>query len=140
MSARTLLASLLSLQLMFSPALAMAAPRQRPQDSARATPERNVEQLRRYVSALPVGSAVKVRLLNGKRLRGTLMMVDAEGVTVRPKTRIPEPEREIAFEALDFMELETGGEGRGTAVLIGVGSAVATFLSLWVAAFALIDD
>ena len=101
---------------------------------------RDVDVLRRFVGALPIGSTVRVRLLNGERVRGTLMAVDADAMIVRPKTRVPEPARTVSFEQLDFVELDSGHGNRGTAVLIGVGSAVATFVSLWLVALAVLDD
>lgn len=101
---------------------------------------RDLDLLRRFVGALPIGSVVRARLVNGERVRGTLMAVDADAMVVRPKTRVPEPARTVTFEQLDFVELDGGHGNRGTAVLIGVGSAVATFVSLWLVALAVIED
>lgn len=137
MSFRSVIAAVMCTVLV-SPASASAAALRARQQPSRPS-IRDVEVLKTYAAALPIGSLVKVRLLSGEQLRGTLMHVDATEVIVRPKTRIPEPERRIAFADLDLVELDRGG-GHGTAVLIGVGSAVATFLSLWLVALAVIDD
>lgn len=110
------------------------------QPSAQSTALRDVELLKRYAAALPIGATVRVRVVTGERLRAVLMQVDGNAIVIRPKTRIPEPTRQVPFEQLDTLELEGAGGARGTAVLIGVGSAVATFVSLWLVALAVIDD
>lgn len=101
---------------------------------------RDPDLLRRFVGELPIGSTVRLRLSSGERVRGTLMAVDADAMIVRPRTRVPEPTRTVLFEQLDFVELDGHHDNRGTAVLIGVGSAVATFVSLWLIALAAFSD
>jgi hypothetical protein len=95
-----------------------------------------------YVSKLPVGSLVKVTPKEGRSFKGILMVVDHDTITVKPKTRIARPERQIKLADVDFVEMqERNGGSNGTlkAVGIGVASAVGVFMGLILVSLAIAD-
>lgn len=95
-----------------------------------------------YVSKLPVGSIVKVTPKEGRSFKGILMVVEHDTITVKPKTRIARPERQIRLADIDFVELqERNGSSNGAlkAVGIGVASAVGVFMGLILVSLAIAD-
>ncbi len=98
------------------------------------------EVWRRYAESLPIGSLVRIVLTDGARVKGTLMVVEPDAMVVKPKTRLPEPARRVPFSSIESMEPERGGIGAGKAVLIGVASGAASFMTMFVIALTLIDD
>jgi hypothetical protein len=76
-----------------------------------------------YVQKLPVGSRVRVHLRDGRRERGTLMDATAERLVLLPRTRIPEPPREIPFDRVLGVEIENGNGSGGVGRAIGIGIA-----------------
>ena len=110
--------------------------------AAFAQPPNAAELLYAYVSKLPVGSLVKVTPKEGRSFKGILMVVDRDTITVKPKTRIARPERQLRLADLDFVELqERNGGGNGTlkAVGIGVASGVGVFMGLILVGLAISD-
>ena len=75
-----------------------------------------------FVQKVPIGSVVKIRTRDGERLTAIVFVVDDVGMTVKPKTRYPEPARRIAFDRLDNVELQR--EGVNYAKAAGIGAAV----------------
>lgn len=95
-----------------------------------------------YVQKLPVGSRVRVHLLDGGRERGTLMDATAERIVIQPRTRIPEPPREVPLERVLGIELENGS-GTGSvarAIGIGVAAGAGTFLGIFLLLAAIYSD
>ena len=94
-----------------------------------------------YVAKLPVGSVVKVTPKEGRSFKGILMVVDRDTITVKPKTRIARPERQIRLADIDFVELQerNGGNGALKAVGIGVASGVGVFMGLILVGLAISD-
>jgi hypothetical protein len=129
---RMLAAALALLIALPGPVSAAAAERYAAQD---------VDLLRQYASKLPVGGLVKVRLRSGGSVKGILMLADDEGIVVKPKTRLPEPERRLPFSTIDMIELEQrGGMSTAKAVGIGVASGVATFFGIMLIIIAAFND
>jgi hypothetical protein len=92
------------------------------------TPATNQKLLADYVQKLPVGTRVRVHLMNGRRERGTLMDATAERIVVQRRTRIPEPATEIPLDRVTAVDVETGNGGVGKAIAIGIAAgAGATF-------------
>jgi hypothetical protein len=83
-----------------------------------------------YTSKLPIGSTVRVRTTDGKRITGVLTIVNDTGITVQGKTRVPEPPRHLPFDRLEQVELKTGGSSLGKAVGIGVAVGVGSFFGM----------
>lgn len=105
-------------------------PRQPPSTSA-ATARVDPALLVSYITQLRIGSRVRVSLDGGRRLSGTLMKADDQGLVIQPRTRVPEPPVQIALDSILAVELETNsnvGKTVGAAIAGGVGGALAFFL------------
>lgn len=97
--------------------------------------------LQKYVEKLPIGSTVKVKMKQGKDVKGTLLVVESDSIVVKPKTRIARPERRLAYSDIEFVEpQERNGTNIAKAVGIGVATGAGAFLGLMLLAFAVIDD
>ena len=97
--------------------------------------------LRSYVQKLPIGAIVKVKMKEGKGVKGTLMVVEPDAIVVKPKTRIARPERRLPYSDIEFVELqERGGTNVAKSVAIGVATGAGAFLGLLLLTFAIIDD
>jgi hypothetical protein len=87
-----------------------------------------------YAQRLNIGSTVRIRTTAGDECTGVLMLVDNEAITVKPRTRYPEPSRRILFDAIDDLQLRTphpGSAGKSVAIGAAIGGAV--FLTLLLA-------
>jgi len=95
----------------------------------------------RYLRQLPVGSEVDVRLADRSRFRAFLMGVEGTDLIVMPKTRLPVPQRRLAFDSVEFVELRSGRGGVNPAAAIGIGAAVGAgvFFGLLLVALAASD-
>ena len=90
---------------------------------------------RQVAEAIPLGSKVKVQLVDGKRVNGTLMRVDGTAVLVKRNTRRPEPAVAIAFDEMSRLERDHGnGTNVGKAIAIGLASGAGVILGLFVLA------
>ena len=94
---------------------------------------------RQYAARLPIGSIVRIRTTGGERLTAVLMTVDQAGITVIPKTRIPEPARQVAFDRLAQLELARDGTNVAKAAAIGGAVGAGAFLGLLMLLFANVD-
>ena len=96
-----------------------------------AAPVRSSDYWMRYTEKLPIGSTIRLRTSDGKRVTAVLAIVDETGITIAPKTRRPEAPRHIAFDQLEQLELQQrNGMGAGKAAAIGVATGVATFFGI----------
>jgi hypothetical protein len=96
----------------------------------------------RYIQSLPVGAHVKVALRGSERFDAIFLGMQNSEVALKPRTRIPEPERLVPLSDIASIEVQSpsGGIGTGKAALIGVASGAATFLTLVLVTFALAWD
>jgi hypothetical protein len=89
---------------------------------------------------IPAGSTVRIRVARGERIRAVLMTVNDEGIVIKPKGRLPEPTRMVAFRDIDILEVDQQrGLSAGKATAIGIGAGAAgglAFLLVMLAAFA----
>jgi hypothetical protein len=83
-----------------------------------------------YAGKLPIGSTVRVRTTDGRRVTAVLAVVDQEGITLEPKTRIPEPPRRIPFDQLQQLELRQNGSSVGKSIAVGAAVGAGTFLGI----------
>ena len=67
------------------------------------------EYWQQYTAKLPIGSTIKIRTRDGRRLTAVLAVVDDSSITVEPKTRVPEAPRVIPLDRLQQLELKDGG-------------------------------
>jgi hypothetical protein len=107
---------------------------------AQQAARRDPDVWRRYVRSLAPGTRVRMELVDGRRITGTLMGLEDDAIVVQPRTRLPEPARVIALDRVAWLEPDTGGIGAGRAIAIGVLSGAASFLALMLVTFALISD
>jgi hypothetical protein len=100
--------------------------------SGTAYASQEAETWRRVAEAIPLGSKVKVRTLEGKRVSGTLMRVDTTSVMVKKNTRVPEPAVVVPFDVIANLEKDTGSNVNiAKAILIGVGVGAGVLLSMF---------
>jgi hypothetical protein len=107
--------------------------------AAAQTPS-NPDVWRDFASKIDVGSRVKVRLADGKRLTATLIQAAPADLVVQPRTRIPVPVQRVPYDAIVSLERdEARGIGAGKAVAIGVAAGVGAFLGTLLLVIATID-
>ncbi|RPI57685.1 MAG: hypothetical protein EHM55_00990 [Acidobacteria bacterium] len=83
-----------------------------------------------YASKLPIGAMVRVRTADGKRQTAVLALVEQDGITLEPRTRIPEPPRRIAYAQIQQLELKQNGTSIAKAAAVGAGIGAGFFLVL----------
>jgi hypothetical protein len=83
-----------------------------------------------YAGKLPIGSTVRVRTTDGRRLTAVLAVVDQESITLEQRTRIPEPPRRIPFDELAQLELRKNGSSVGKSIAISAAVGAGTFLGI----------
>ena len=85
--------------------------------------------------SIPLGNKVKVQLVDGKRISGTLMRVDSSHIMVKRSTRRPEPPITIQLQDVSQLERDHGnGASLGKAVAIGLATGAGVILSLFIIA------
>ena len=94
---------------------------------------------RKYAARLPIASTVRIRTTSGERFTAVLLVVDDAGVTVKPKTRIPEPARQIPFDRLAELELAPAGSNLAKSAAIGGAVGAGVFFGLMMIVFAGLD-
>ena len=93
----------------------------------------------KVAEAIPLGSKVSVQLLDGRKVKGTLMRVDDTSVLVKKSTRIPEAPVPVTFDQIANLERDHGGGGMGwgKAIGFGIGAGAAAILTILAIAFQL---
>ena len=76
------------------------------------------------VATLQPGTLIEIRLTNGTRFKGTLMQREPDRLTVKPRTRVPVPARDVAIADVEAIELAKVGMSPAKKVLIGIGVSV----------------
>src|SRR5687768_17435107 len=93
---------------------------------------------RKVADTIPLGSKVKIQLIDGKRINGTLLRVDDTGVLVKKSTRIPEPALTVTYDQIGNIERNHGGGMTwGKAVGLGLGVGAGAILTILVIALQL---
>lgn len=104
------------------------------------SPADEIEAVRQLAAAIPLGSRVKLQMTSGRRLTGTLMMVDQDAIVVKRDSRRPEPALTIAFdELLRLQRDERNGFSMTKAIGVGLAAGVGAILTLFAFAVALGD-
>src|SRR4029079_9188862 len=93
---------------------------------------RDADDWRKYIEQLPSGTAIRIALADGTRLKSILVGIEQGTVIVQPETRLPEPHRRIPLQSIVSLSIESGGINVGKAMAIGVGAGVASFVALFV--------
>lgn len=94
---------------------------------------------RQYAARLPIGSTVRIRTTGGEHLTAVLLTVDEAGITVKPKTRIPEPAQQVPFDRLSQLELAGEGSNIAKAAAVGAGVGAGVFLGMVILLFSSLD-
>ena len=92
-----------------------------------------------YAQHIPVGSRVRVRLADGRTVRGTLMRADATTVLVSPATRIPEPPVSLPTDAVRRIEVDHPS-GIGKAIAVGAAAGAGATFGVLFLIWALVGD
>jgi hypothetical protein len=74
---------------------------------------------RSYAEKIAVGSAVRVELSDGRRLKGTFMGLRGDAIVLEVKPR-PEPPITIPLADVEWLELDIEGTAAGKKALVGV--------------------
>jgi hypothetical protein len=99
-----------------------------------------VSIMRAYLERIPPGSRVRVTLMDGKRIRGTFMLLEGGELVVRERTRLPEPPLRLALNQVADVELDRNGGGVGKAIAIGAGAGAAAALGVFLVILAAVAD
>jgi hypothetical protein len=88
---------------------------------------------RKVAEAVPLGTKVKVQMLDGKRVSGTLVRVDEGSLQIKRSTRRPEAATVIAFDRISNIEKDDGGgtswaKALGIGIGVGAGAIIAIFV------------
>lgn len=93
---------------------------------------------RKVAETIPLGSKVKIQLIDGKRVDGTLMRVDDTGVLVKKSTRVPESPITIPYDRMGNLERNRGGGmSWAKAIGLGIGAGAGAILTILVIALQL---
>jgi hypothetical protein len=108
--------------------------------AAGATAQTPAETWRSFAERLEVGTELKVRLDDGRRVRATLVDVRDDAVVLQPRTRVPVPVQAVAYEKIISLETTGKGIGAGKAVAIGAATGVGAFFGIMAIMVALMGD
>ena len=126
---RTISALILSSIALTSPAMAFA------KDSSDAQPTADV--WRAFAEHIPIGSTVNIRTTAGERLTASVYVVDDTAITIKPKTRVPEPTRRVTFDRIEEITIRRDRVNIAKYVAIGAAAGGAAFL--WLLSIAMQD-
>lgn len=80
-----------------------------------------------FVSRLPIGTNIRLKLDDGATLTGTLMAVEDNVIIVKRRARTPEPPIKLTLNRIVDADVQRGS-GLGKAIAIGAAAGVgATF-------------
>ena len=106
--------------------------------SAQQTAPGEPDMWRTMVTRLEPAALVEVRLKDGSHFKGTVLRADADGFAIKPRTRIPVPAREIAFDDVVSIERTTSSMSPAKKVLLGVGIGAGVYMVVVALLFAAI--
>ena len=88
-----------------------------------------------FVSRLPVGTSIKLKLDDGATVTGTLMRVEDDAIIVKRRTRLPEPPIRLTLNRIVDADVQRGsGMGKVIAIGAAVGAGAAFGVLLLLAA------
>ncbi len=100
------------------------------QVSAGQPAQDEAEKWHAVVERLEPAALVSIRLTDGTQFKGTVLSVQDVTFTVKLRTRIPVPGRDIRYDAIAAIERTTVGMSPAKKVLIGVGAAAGALVVL----------
>jgi hypothetical protein len=81
------------------------------------------------VSKLPIGTHTKLELIDGRKIKATLMSVEDNAVVVKRNTRIPEPPIRIELNRIIDADIDRGSSV-GKAIAIGTAAGAGAALGV----------
>lgn len=104
---------------------------------ARAEQARSADAWRTFAEKLEPNAFVKIKLADGKSLRGHVVHSDSEAIQLNPKTRVAVPLRDVSYSEIVSIERQKEPKWNpASKVLLGVGVGLGVFYVLAVAAVA----
>lgn len=100
--------------------------------AAAAKVEQESSQWHHVAESIALGSRVKVHLVDGKHVNGTLMRVDDTSVLVKKNTRMPEPAVTVTFDRIERLERDAGGVSFAKAIGIAAATGAGIMVTLFV--------
>ena len=95
---------------------------------------------KQLAAGIPLGTRVKVRTSEGRRLTATVMALEDERIILKRLSRTPEPAIALRFDELTELRRDDGkGFSVAKAIAIGVAAGVGAILTLFAIAVT-IDD
>ena len=85
---------------------------------------------RKVAEATPLGSRIRIQMIDGKRVTGTLMRIDDASVMLKKNTRLPEPAVIVNYDRIENIELDHGGMNWGKAIGFGVAAGAGAILTI----------
>jgi hypothetical protein len=102
------------------------------------SPSVEAAALRAVAQSIPLGTRVRVQLIDGRRYTATLLAADADGVVLKRATRVPEPATLVPFGRIASLERDPARGGMSVGKAIGLGLAAGAGAVLSLIAFAVI--
>ena len=106
---------------------------------AQSLPTQEAERWRDIAARIQPATLVKVRLKDGSQVKGIVLGVDQASLTLKPKTRIPVPTRDIAFNDVESIQRAKEAMNPGAKVVLGAASVVGGLLIMAAIALAVYD-
>jgi hypothetical protein len=95
---------------------------------------------RSFAGKLEVGTAIKLRMRDGRTVKATFIEAREEVIIVQPKSRVVVPVQPLAYDAIVGVERDDKpSQNAAKAIGIGVASGVGTFLGILLFAMATWD-
>jgi hypothetical protein len=88
------------------------------------------EVWRAYADRLEAGAFIRVKLKDRTQVQGHFIMVDANALRLKPKTRIPVAIRDLSFADIESIDRQREGWSPGAKVLTGVAVGLGTLVIL----------
>jgi hypothetical protein len=85
---------------------------------------------RTFTQELEVGTRIRLRFNDGRKVSATLVRADADALLIQPRTRVPVPVQPVPYDTIASIEREHPGLSGTKAAAIGVASGVATFFGI----------
>ena len=106
-----------------------ARPAVAPEKRAASRAPESPEVWRAFASQLRTGVLVDVSAAGSDRFVAAFVATDADGILLKPSTRVAEPVRHVAFDRLEMLALHDGPPpgARVGATLAGIGAGAGTF-------------
>ena len=93
-----------------------------------------------FVRRLPVGTTTKLRLDDGRKIKGTLMSIEADAIIVKVNTRLPEPPLRIELSRIVDADIDRGGANLGRAIAAGTAAGAGAALGVFFLLVAIYSD